>query len=414
MHMLTGAVGARHTAGIAPFFFIQVNAMRPTRPRLLCLLCAASLPGLAQAQTQEGPPPITPASVEACAPIEMDAQRLICYDTAVNRIAPSTQQADAAAAQSSEAARQQRALDAPPADAPASERLRHRAGAIFANDDYDARRANAGKGSLLDSRWELAADSKLGVFQMRAYKPVYLLPAFWTSKTNETPSSPNPDNTVTVPQDLQNMEAKFQLSFKTKFVENLFGTNGDIWGGYTQSSRWQVYNSDASRPFRETNYEPEIMMVFRTNYALGGWHGRLAGLSLNHQSNGRGEPLSRSWNRVIGQVGFDRENWALVVRPWYRIPDGDDDENPDMEDYMGRGDATLTYVHEGHEFSRMGRHSLRSGDDSHGALQASWGFPIERNLRGHIEIFHGYGESMIDYNHKATYIGLGISLLEWY
>jgi phospholipase A1 len=156
------------------------------------------------------------------------------------------------------------------------------------------------------------------------------------------------------------------------------------------------------------------MMVFRTNYEIAGWHGRLAGLSLNHQSNGRGDPLSRSWNRVIGQIGLDRENWAFVVRPWYRIPDGNDDDNPDIENYMGRGDATLTYSRNGHELSLMGRHSLRGGDESHGALQASWGFPIDRNLRGHIDIFHGYGESLIDYNQKATYIGLGISLLEWY
>jgi phospholipase A1 len=388
--------------------------MRRSRPlpRLLSMLCAAALPGVAAAQ--DGKSTINPATVEACALIEIDAQRLTCYDTAIKRSTPTTQQADAAAARAKALAKQQHDLDAPPADAPISERLKHSAGSMFADDDYDAVRANAGKGSLLDSRWELAADSKLGVFQMRAYKPVYLLPAFWTSKKNEMPSSPNPDNTVTVAQDLQSLESKFQLSFKTKFVENVFGNNGDIWGAYTQSSRWQVYNGEASRPFRETNYEPEVMLVFRTDYEIGGWHGRLAGLSFNHQSNGRGDPLSRSWNRVIAQVGFDRENWALVVRPWYRIPDGNDDDNPDIANYMGRGDATLTYSHNGHEFSLMGRHSLRGGDESHGAMQASWGFPIDRNLRGHIEIFHGYGESLIDYNHKATYIGLGISLLEWY
>ncbi|TAA46436.1 phospholipase A [Pseudoxanthomonas winnipegensis] len=371
-------------------------------PRLLSLLCVAAAPGVAAAQ--DGTTTITPASVEACGLITVDAQRLACYDTAIKRVAPSTAQADAAAS----IAKEQKDLDA------SSAKAKRRGGSMYADDDYDAVLANAGKGSLLDSRWELAAASKLGVFQMRAYKPVYLLPAFWTSKKNEMPSSPNPDNTVTVAQDLQSIETKFQLSFKTKFVENLFGDNGDIWGGYTQSSRWQTYNSEASRPFRETNYEPEVMMVFRTNYALGDWHGRLAGLSLNHQSNGRGDPLSRSWNRVIGMIGFDRDNWALVVRPWYRIPEGHDDDNPDIENYMGRGDATLTYSHDGHEFSLMGRHSLRGGDQSHGALQASWGFPIDRNLRGHIEIFHGYGESLIDYNHKATYIGLGISLLEWY
>src|SRR3546814_8582674 len=101
------------------------------------------------------------------------------------------------------------------------------------------------------------------------------------------PHSPNPRNNVTEPMDLDAIEAKFQVSFKTKACENLFGDNGDIWMGYTQISRWQVYNGEISRPFRETNYEPEILLVFRNNYQLDGWKGRLAAVGINHQSNGR-------------------------------------------------------------------------------------------------------------------------------
>ena len=62
---------------------------------------------------------------------------------------------------------------------------------LFASEPEDAI-ANAGKGSLLDSRWELAKDSKLGTFNFRAYKPVYLLPVFWSSNQNTMPQSPNP------------------------------------------------------------------------------------------------------------------------------------------------------------------------------------------------------------------------------
>ncbi len=206
--------------------------------------------------------------------------------------------------------------------------------------------------SLMDSRWELSPESKLGTWNIRAYQPVYLMPGFWTTDKNEYPQSPNPTNTVDEDQNLKSMEAKFQLSLKTKAVENLFGDNGDVWLGYTQSSRWQLYNSDESRPFRETNYEPEASLVFRTNYELLGLNGRLLGLTFNHQSNGRSDPLSRSWNRVMLNVGFERDNFALMLRPWYRLDeDAGDDNNPDIKDYVGRGDLTAFYRWNEHDFS---------------------------------------------------------------
>ena len=386
----------------------------PITPLALALAAVAPL-----AAAQQPPAPATP---EACIAISGDADRLACYDKALNRQAPNTRAADVAAKEAKAIQRNLELADqiegrTPPAE---SETARQRRNDPARNDLYpneaplDSAIANAGKGGLLDSRWELAKDSKLGVFNFRAYKPVYLLPAFWTSDVNEQPYSPNPRNQVQTPQSLTSVEAKFQLSFKTKAVENLFGDNGDIWMGYTQSSRWQVYNGEDSRPFRETNYEPEVLLVFRNNYRIGGWNGRMAAIGINHQSNGRADPFSRSWNRVIANVGLDRENWAVMLRPWWRLSDGNDDDNPDIEDYIGRGDLTVVHRRGGHEFSLMARHSMRGGDRSHGALQFDWGFPIHNQLRGHLQIFDGYGESMIDYNHRATYIGLGVSLLEWY
>ncbi|HST44738.1 MAG TPA: phospholipase A, partial [Luteimonas sp.] len=86
----------------------------------------------------------------------------------------------------------------------------------------------------------------------------------------------------------------------------------------------------------------------------------------------------------------------------------------DLEDYMGRGDMTLVHTRQGHVYSLTARHSLRGGDRSHGAVGFDWGFPITNQLRGHVQVFDGYGESLIDYNHRATYLGLGVSLLDWF
>ncbi|TWI12089.1 phospholipase A1 [Lysobacter ruishenii] len=391
----------------------------PTRPCGRSLAIAMLLaPAVAVAAEPSPVTPVPERSPAACAPIQSDAERLKCYDVAVGRGQTTPTAADRAAAEALLTKQRIAEYDRVELEAAGVPAARRVLGELFRSEHdsvFDQRIANAGMGSMLDGRWELAKGSKLGLFNLRAYKPVYLLPVFWTSDPNRQPSASDTGGGTGEPLPLDNTEAKFQLSFKTKIAENLFGDNGDLWTAYTQSSRWQVYNGDESRPFRETNYEPEVMLVFRNNYSLLGWRGRMLALGINHQSNGRADPVSRSWNRVILNIGLDRDDWALTVRPWWRIPEGSrEDENPGIEDYVGRADATLVRRWNGHEFAVMARHSLRTGGHSLGAVQLDWGFPITRSFRGHVQVFDGYGESLLDYNHRATYVGLGISLLEWY
>jgi phospholipase A1/A2 len=346
---------------------------------------------------------LQPASAEACTALSSNSERLNCYDQFFKPVTPTP-----SLVSEREAAK---ALASVPVTL--TEKVRSKAEEVV---PVKAPEINPST-SLLDQRWELSPNSKLGTWNLREYQPVYLLPVFITTDKNERPTSPNPDNSIEVgeEQNLKSTEAKFQLSFKTKAMENLIGDNGDVWLGYTQSSRWQVYNEDESRPFRETNYEPEASLIFRTNYEIFGLSGRLLGLTFNHQSNGRSDPLSRSWNRIIMNVGFERDNFALMLRPWYRLSeDSADDNNADIDDYVGRGDLTAFYRWNEHDFSLMLRHSLQGGSDSHGAMQFDWAFPISGKLRGHFQLFDGYGESLIDYNHRATYAGLGVSLLNWF
>ena len=343
-----------------------------------------------------------PATAEACAALEISAERLACYDS-LFKIAIIDKPVIVS--------ERRAAVEI----APEPDNLKARIGQTVSNIYASEGSKLTPNLSLLDSRWELSPESKLGTWNIRSYQPIYLMPGFWTSKKNEFPQSENPNNIETEKQNLTSTEAKFQLSLKTKAVENILGNNGDLWLGYTQSSRWQVYNSEESRPFRETNYEPEASFVLRTNYDLFGLNWRMLGLTINHQSNGRSDPLSRSWNRVMLNLGFEKDNFALMVRPWYRFEENrDDDNNPEIKNYIGRGDMTAFYRHNEHDFSLMLRHTLKGGDDNRGAIQFDWSFPISGRLRGQFQLFDGYGESLIDYNHRATYVGLGVSLMNWF
>ena len=368
----------------------QPASRRPAQ--LLAAVLSGAAPWLAATPlvSQE---PVAPATARSCAAIVPDAERLACYDRAFGR--------DRAGDDDKPA----------PAPAKADPGQADRPGVATSAPDAPGGAA----GSLLDSRWELFPASKLGTFGIRPYQPVYLLPWVGARDVNQSPSSPSRGPTVDGSEHLDRSEVKFQISFKTKVWQGVFGDSGDLWIAYTQSSRWQLYNAERSRPFRETNYEPEVLLVFATRYRLLGWNGRLLTVGLNHQSNGRDEPRSRGWNRVTASFGFEREGWTVTLRPWWRIPESDaEDDNPDIEDYIGRADVLVVRRTRHHEITALLRHSLRGGDRSHGAAQLDWAFPLFGNLRGHVQLFHGYGESLIDYNFRTTRLGLGLSLIEWY
>jgi len=338
---------------------------------LLILRCLAAALGLGAACVQAQP------EAAECIRIESDAARLVCYDNLHRRPAPA----------------------AAPASEPTS--------TLVPTSD-----------SMFSDRWDLDGQRRNELFSPRPYKPVYMLPVTWTDRVNVEPGSPAPEHQVTSPLDLRPVEVKYQLSFKAKLWEQVFGSPGTLWAGYTQSSRWQVYAGSASRPFRETNYEPEVMFGWPLKLTLAGWDLRQAMVSLNHQSNGRSLPLSRSWNRVIASLQAERGDWTAEFRPWLRLSEPvDDDDNPDIEDYVGRAELLLTKRWRSGEAAHVAalqlRHSLRGGQRSRGSAQLEWEFPIDGSLKGHLQWFSGYGESLVDYNLRQNKIGIGFSIVGW-
>lgn len=206
----------------------------------------------------------------------------------------------------------------------------------------------------------------------------------------------------------ENVEAKFQISLMAPLLLNVLGTPVDVMAGYTNRSFWQMFNKEISSPFRETNHEPEIWARWRTEVPFMGGHFRLFGLGLNHQSNGQSGSLSRSWNRAFAETLWEHRPFALNLRVWHRLSeDVDKDDNPDIVDYLGRAQLTAIYGAGDHEFSAMIRRNFHTRQ---GAYQVDWSFPLYKNLRGYVQWFDGFGESLIDYNHRTRSLGVGVQL----
>lgn len=264
----------------------------------------------------------------------------------------------------------------------------------------------------VDQRLEAEDESDDNPFVLTAHRPNYLL--------NYTHNfTPNDEPFEEEGAQIDHTEIKFQLSLKYKVIENIFPENGDLYFAYTNQSYWQAFNDDLSSPFREINHEPEFWLQFRPNLHWSQIEFSDIALGFTHESNGKGGTLSRSWNRIYLNLTFERDNLIIDLKPWYRLPEDEKtdaadphgDDNPNIEKYVGNGELTLAYHINGNTFSTVWRNNLRRRNK--GSVELGWSFPLFRRLKGYVQYFNGYGESLIDYDAYTNRIGVGFLLTDW-
>ena len=249
--------------------------MKRNRYRLAVL--ATALPLAAQAADE--------AALQ-CALLQDNALRLACYDKIFNTLLPAAQPAEAA----SPAAKPQ--LDVVRSIQNSIEQKTP--ALVFENEgqfEPAPQLVEAAEAyTPLSSMYDLDANSAKGILTVREHNPMYLMPVWYNSSPNRRPHSQTRGITTAERfTDQKRMETKMQVSFKTKLLQDLFGTNADLWFGYTQVSHWQVYKGSMSSPFRNTDYEPEIFLTQPVKADLPGSGSlRMLGIGAAHQSNGRG------------------------------------------------------------------------------------------------------------------------------
>ena len=327
-----------------------------------------------------------------CAGLE-DAKRLACYDALFAPPTPATQ----ARPITPPAARNEPSALEGVATTPSGKGL--------AADDY------------LAKFWELDPDAKRGTFVVRTYQPNFLLPAHFSGNINKAPSSPTHPDGGTFPQ-YRKTEAALQLSLRAKLAQDVLLPNADLWFGYTQQSIWQFWNGQDSAPFRSSDYQPEAVYVVpvpdRMGDLGGGWRWRLVQAGLAHESNGYGLPLSRSWN--FGYIGttFTHDDIALHARFNQRLIEQGVDDNPHITDYIGSTELSASWLPGETTLELTARTSFKSFD--RGSLKLAWTRPVfsgkPDGLRYYVQLFSGYGETMLDYNHRQNSIGLGFTLFQ--
>lgn len=217
--------------------------------------------------------------------------------------------------------------------------------------------------------------------------------------------------------------AKFQISFKYRLLNDhgWLAEKAPLLSGfhvaYSQTSLWD-WNA-ASAPFFDSSYRPEFL--YSWDRIVGGeptnWFQLDFQTGVQHESNGRSEPESRSLNIAYlrPRLTFGKDSGlqlTLTPRAWVYI--GDLSDNPDMADYRGYADlrAAIGWKR-GLQVSALGRIGQRL---SQGSVTVDATYPLMQPPSGSFSVylmaqyFVGYGESLIGYKERTEIFRAGFSL----
>jgi phospholipase A1/A2 len=209
---------------------------------------------------------------------------------------------------------------------------------------------------------------------------------------------------------------KVQISLKYKLF-----SRADLFIAYTQLMFWNI--KEESSPFKDVNYNPELFYRIHTRDS-----GILKSIDIGiyeHKSNGRSGADSRAWSRSYVKFNTTSQfnkwtfNWDTKVFALYKF--SLDKTNMDIGEYMGFWETKVSLVNFFNLTEFIDRATLYFAFFSGGKLSESiskggqeLGFKLRLgggrfNPSLFVQLYHGYNESLLEYNKEFWSYRLGLS-----
>jgi len=209
---------------------------------------------------------------------------------------------------------------------------------------------------------------------------------------------------------------KVQISLKFK----LFSKN-NLFLAYTQTMFWDLAKN--SSPFKDVDYNPELF--YRINLPNSGILKSIDIGLFEHKSNGEPGLDSRAWNRsyvkfnTVSRFYKWTFNWDTKVFALYRF--GLDKTNQDIGYYMGFWETKIYFVNFFDLNDFIDRAQLyfsffSGGEISQCISKGGQELGLKIRIGGgkfnpffFVQLYHGYNESLLDYNKESFSYRFGLS-----
>jgi phospholipase A1 len=204
-----------------------------------------------------------------------------------------------------------------------------------------------------------------------------------------------------------NSNVKFQLSISQRLTKTVLPYGTYLYLFYSQKCFWNVLEN--SMPMTDLNFNPGIGLA-KPLFVKNKYIGKVS-LIVEHESNGRDEEESRSWNKIslATDIMIDR-NFVLSGKVWIPIIDGEN--NKDILNYCGLYQVCSQYKSNNERVTASVILTKRKGWNLNynTVVEFCYRFSRRENQYFFIQYYNGYGEGLLEYNKFHSEIRAGICI----